>query len=152
METPQGTQVRWVLDTGAAHTVAPRDTAPPGYTAVDNDRSRSGQHWVSATGHVIPNEGTQSVPALTSEGKLKPLSWQVGDITRPLLSVGEICDNGKRVVFGKMGGYIQCFSPETQTWEVEHQFARRGHLYEMDVLIPPVEVAQNQLGFTRHGM
>ena len=70
-ETPQGTHLRWILDTGAAQTIAPRDTAPPGYTIQESPGSRRGQRWHSATGHTIPNEGTQTVPALTTEGTVK---------------------------------------------------------------------------------
>ena len=111
----------------------------------------NGHCWLSATGHTIPNEGTLSVPALTTEGKYKSLSWQVGDITRPLLSVGELCDTGKRVTFGRAGGYIQVYDPNTGQWEVEHPFARRGHMYELDVLVPPATPGTHAQGFPRQG-
>ena len=75
----------------------------------------------------------------------------MGDITRPLLSVGEMCDRGKRVVFGRGGGFIQVPNPVTGEWEVEHEFVRRGTQYELDVLIPTPQAASKFLGFHRQG-
>ena len=34
------------------------------------------------------------------------MTWQVAEVTRPLLSVGKICDTGHQVTFGRSGGVI----------------------------------------------
>ena len=34
------------------------------------------------------------------------MGFQIADITRPLLSVGKICDQNNQIIFGKGGGVI----------------------------------------------
>ena len=42
----------------------------------------------------------------TEEGVDTDVTFQMADVSRPLNSVGKICDTGKRVMFGKKGGVI----------------------------------------------
>ena len=34
------------------------------------------------------------------------VTFQMADVSRPLNPVGKVCDNNKRVIFGKRGGVI----------------------------------------------
>ena len=44
---------------------------------------------------------------MTEDCESVELMYQVADITKPLNSVGKICDTDKVVTFTKFGGYIQ---------------------------------------------
>ena len=63
-----------------------------------------GQHYGSASGHKIPNLGEQHIKGVMGNGSERAMKFQVAEVTRPLLSVGRICDTGNEVTFGRNGG------------------------------------------------
>ena len=78
-------------------------------TSLTNGRHRStnlknlleaGQHFVCAGNKRIPNQGqvTLGLKGL-NEAKAIKSTFQVADVTRPLWSVGRICDEGFKITF-----------------------------------------------------
>ena len=140
MEQDGWTRAVAVPDSGAQVSVAPVDLAP-GYTIRSSEGSRRGQTFVSASNHEIANEGEQLLPTQSAEGVWTTQTWQLAEVSRPLLSIGEECDKGQYVMFGRSGGII--FNLETG----EHRrFPRTKGGYEMEMWIPPPPA-----GFPRQG-
>ena len=102
----------------------------------------SGRGFVSATAHEVPNEGEQCLPTQSSEGVWTQQRWQLAEVTKPLLSIGEECDKNQYVVFGRSGGII--YSVETGECR---KFPRVNGSYEVEMWIPPPPSS----GFTRQG-
>ena len=133
------TRVRVIPDSGAIESVAPPDMAPQ-FAVRPSAGSQRGQQYVTASGDEIPNEGEQVVPAMSRDGNMLPHRWQIADVTRPLQSVGELCDQGNRVTFGRGGGVIQNLAiGETSS------LSRENGTYILDLWIPPAA------GFPRQG-
>lgn len=61
---------------------------------------------MSASNERIPNLEQQTLEVRTEEGFDTDVTFQMADVSRPLNSVGKICDTGKRVMLGKKGGVI----------------------------------------------
>jgi len=141
------TRVRAIPDSGAIESVAPGDMAPE-YKVLASPGSLRGQCYTSASGDEIPNEGQQVVPDVAEDGRISEHTWQLAAVTRPLKSVGQICDEGKRVIFGRSGGMIQ----DVYTGEVT-EFTREHGIYLMDMWIPPAkEYETKKAGFAWRGM
>ena len=87
------------LDSGAViHVCAPTDC--PGYALVESPGSRRGQEFLMGDGGTIPNLGQNSRNLLDeSVGRDLSSVFQIAAVTRPLMSVGKICDEGHEVVF-----------------------------------------------------
>ena len=132
-----------VLDSGAVQSVAPPEMAP-GVPVLPSAGSKRGQHYLAANGQRMANIGEQHIRVVTEEGGQADVTFQVTGVTRPLLSVGELCDRGNRVVFGRGGGVIQ----NTSTGAITH-FARSGGIYAIDFFIP--KSTPNYQGFPGQG-
>ena len=68
----------------------------PGYVIEESPGSRVGQHFVVGNGARIPNTG-QSCLNLESDGPIANAIksvFQIAKVSRPLMSVGRICDGG----------------------------------------------------------
>ena len=48
----------------------------------------------------------QQVPVCLTNGARTIATLQVADVSRPLMSVGNLCEMGNRVIFGANGGVI----------------------------------------------
>ena len=124
-------KIRVIPDSGAIESVAPNDMAPD-YSIYPSAGSQRGQHYVTASGDEIPNEGEQYLPSVSSDGTVSEQRWQMAAVTRPLQSVGALCDSGNRVIFGRGGGVAQnLYTGETTS------FVRENGTYIMDLWIPP---------------
>ena len=87
------------LDSGAViHVCAPTDC--PGYALVESPGSRRDQELLMGDGGTSPNLGQKSL-SLVDESVARDLSsvFQIAAVTRPLMPVGKICDEGHDVVF-----------------------------------------------------
>ena len=102
----------------------------------------SGRGFVSTTAHEVPNEGEQFLPTQSSEGVWTQQRWQLAEVTKPLLSIGEECDKNQYVVFGKSGGIV--YSMETGECR---KLPRVNGAYEIEMWIPPPPSS----GFARQG-
>ena len=82
--------------------------------------------------------------AMTNQGEQLTTTWQVVDVSRPLMSVHQICQHGNVVVFGAEGGYVMNLANGSQTF-----FGVEDSVYVMDLYLPP-DPASPQ-GFRRQG-
>ena len=124
-------RVRAAMDSGALDAVAPPSMAP-GVAIQDSAGSRMGQHYGSASSHRIPNLGEQRITGVVPGGAERAMTFQVAEVTRPLLSVGRICDRGNVVTFGSSGGVIT----DLVTGE-ETPFVRDGEgMYQLEFWMP----------------
>ena len=162
-ETPEVNKMTWKRiqdgwtvyqacpDTGATVSVGPADMAQ-GHRIKENAASKEGRGFVSASKHTIPCVGELDVPMQSPEGLWTRQTWQIapeGTVARPLLSIGEECDRGNVVVFGKAGGAIIHLESKTA-----RGFPRKATgAYEIEMWLPPVELVGQMAsaGFTRQG-
>ena len=115
------------LDSGACRKVMPRQLAP-GYSIQDSDQSRRGLGFIVGNGERVPNEGQflLNLEADTGQGFRAPVSslFQVADLTRPLMSVSQICEHE-----------LDCVFKDTHALAVDQaaktvcRFERSGQLY-----------------------
>ena len=87
-----------VMDSGAADSVAPCAVAEE-VPMLESPGSRNGQQYMTADGTKLPNKGQKSFTAVTSEGRSIGVTYQMADVSRPLNSVGRICDHDNAVGF-----------------------------------------------------
>ena len=78
----------------------------------------------------------------TEEGVPCMVDFQIADVSKPLMSVGKICDQGHEVVFRRDGGVIRSLYDGTET-----RFARDKGLYMLNIWSP----LPDGQGFTRPG-
>ena len=89
------------LDSGCVDHVMDAADAP-GYCDLQSAGSRRGQNFVVGNGAKVPNRGEVHLNMeATVSGEVQPLQsmFQVAKITRPLMSVSRICDEGLKCVF-----------------------------------------------------
>ena len=82
-----------VMDSGASNPVAP-PTMAPNCTIRPSEGSRRGQKFTSASKHKLKNLGEQHLEACTEEGIETEVLFQIADVSRPLVSVSQICERG----------------------------------------------------------
>ena len=148
-ETQDGwTRMKVVPDSGAVTSVKPSKTTL-GYPVQPSSGGLEGVNFVSASGNEIENEGEQNLPTFSPEGIQSVQKWNLADVTKPLLSVGEECDKNQYVVFGKHGGMI--LSLDTMEVRPFPRMPRGG--YEMEMWIPPpgYMAGRSDAGFSRPG-
>ena len=97
------TSVLSIVDSGAIESVAPMSCLPNVPTK-ESKGSMEGQTYYSADGTALPNKGEKSFSAWTDCGQAVGQTFQIADITKPLLSVGKLANNSNLVLFGKRGG------------------------------------------------
>lgn len=117
------------IDSGAIESVAPRKELPE-FAIRESAGSRRGQHYATANGARIPNEGEQMVEALTNEYVPVQMKYQVANVTKALCSVGQVCDQDNAVLFTKTGGYILNLRNKWKT-----PFSREGKMYVLDTWV-----------------
>ena len=72
----------------------------------------------------MPNRGEQRLPIQLQDGSRTFATFQVADMSRPLVSVARLAEAGKAVIFGMSGGVIR----DLQTGE-DTRFERKGGVY-----------------------
>ena len=139
-------QIEIALDSGAGEHVASISIAAD-YPVEESAGSRAGQHFIAAGGARIPNEG-QFTLALRSgdlekkKGKDIKTTFQVAKVTRPLWSVGRICDEGFEVKFTNNEAYVL-----TKEGKEVCKFNRKGGLYVAELHLK----SASQSSFQRRG-
>ena len=118
------------MDSGAADSVAP-GTIAENVVVTESTGSKSGQKYMTADGTKISNQGQKSFTTITEDGRAVGVTYQIADISRPLNSVGRICDKGNAVVFTKEGGYVM------NLWSGERtRFSREEGVYILKTWVP----------------
>ena len=98
------------LDSGSIVNVCHPDDCP-GYVMTESPGSKVGQHFVVGDGGRLPNLGewNLNLEAPKDGGLMNGVSsiFQVAKVTRPLMSVGHICDQGRTVTFDKQFAIVR---------------------------------------------
>ena len=126
-------QVKAVMDSGCAESVAPPDLCPE-YALEPSAGSIRGQNFISASKDRIPNLGQKKFEVETEDGSKGKIKYQIADVSRPLNAISDICDAGNRVIFGKNGGMIMNIESGTETY-----FNRENGIYVLNLWIKPKE-------------
>ena len=96
------TGLRSTLDSGATdHVCHPGDV--PSYMAEASPGSIAGQGFIAGSGARVPKDGQSwlSLQASGKNGNTVTAMFQVAAVSRPLMSVGRLCDNGMDILFKK---------------------------------------------------
>ena len=90
------------LDSGATDHVCHSGDVP-GYIVEASPGSKAGQGFIVGNGARVPNDGQSllSLQAYGKNGKTVSTMFQVAAVSRPLMSVGRLCDNGMDMFFKK---------------------------------------------------
>ena len=105
-----GYRVRFVMDSGAAKTIVPRD-AIPGMKM----RKVNGGSFRMADGNVIPNLGEAEVKGFgAANSHPAQFSTQVADVTKPLAAATEAVDGGRTIILHRTGGIVKKLSLESE--------------------------------------
>ena len=125
-ENDHWVKVTGIIDSGAVQSIAPPEMAP-GIPILPSPGSKRGQKYLAANGSRIANSGQQRLHVHTEDGRPAEINFQIASVTRPLCSVGEMCDRGNRVLFGRGGGVTQ----NLKSGEIT-PFRREGGIYALD--------------------
>ena len=125
-------KVKVIMDSGAAESVCPRAMAPR-FIIHDSIASRSGVNFTSANVGKIMNLGEQHVPVCLSNGANTIATFQVADVSRPLMSVSKLCEMRTRDMFGPNGGVILNLQSGEAT-----PFIKNEGVYTFEMWIPPL--------------
>ena len=89
------------LDSGSIVHVC-RDSDAPGYILEESNGSRRGQNFLVGNGAKMPNMGEKRLNLEIEQGDAMgriASVFQIAHVTRPLMSVGRVCDEGHSVTF-----------------------------------------------------
>ena len=132
-----------IMDSGAVDSVTPLATA----VAVplrESKGSKAGQQYFTANGARIANQGEKLINAFTNDMEPVRMLYQVADVTKPLCSVGRVCDHNNLVCFSKEGGFVYHKATGHKT-----PFQRENGVYVLKTWIPPSHTSP--AGFARQG-
>ncbi|CAK0880049.1 unnamed protein product, partial [Prorocentrum cordatum] len=87
-------------DSGAAISAFPRSFAPP------TGMKGNGSTYRTASGELVPDEGSLQLKAEDEYGVLRALKGRVTNVHKPLISVGQAAGAGQRSFLGRNGGWI----------------------------------------------
>jgi hypothetical protein len=138
------TDILVTLDSGCCEHIMDVGDAP-GYEAhvKESAGSRRGQSFTVGNGAEVPNEGQLRVNLeATCEGRGPvPLSsdFQIAEITRPLMSVSRICEQGYTCLFTKDGAQVL-----DKDQRKVCEFQKRSGLYVSSMKLKPPEPFQRQ--------
>ena len=111
------------LDSGAVvHVCAPDDI--PGYLVQASAGSKRGQEFLMGNGGTIPSLGESSLN-LSDHGRDLQSVFQIAAVTRPLMSVGRICDQGHKITLDARMAVVHS-ADGTELCKLERQ---QGGLY-----------------------
>ena len=111
MDTWVDSEIEITLDSGCCEHVLDISDAP-GYSAfiTESSGSRRHQNFIVGNGEKVPNEGEISLNMESSGAKNVMNSirstFQIAEVTRPLMSVGRVCDQGLQCLFTKVDARV----------------------------------------------
>ena len=128
------------LDSGAVVHVCSLDDCP-GYLLQDSPGSLRGQEFLMGDGGTIKNLGQKSLN-LTDVAADRDLvsTFQIAAVTRPLMSVGKICDEGHNITFDSIKPVVR----NKHGAELCQFDCQPGGLY-----VPRMKLRNPDSGFTR---
>ena len=99
--TGEWIEITQVVDSGAVDTVLNRRAAAVcGLTVKENEYSRRGCHYATATNEPIPVEGECVAEGFTDDGVPVMQPFMVAEVCNPLLSVRQLKKGGSITAFG----------------------------------------------------
>ena len=105
-----GHRLKFVLDSGAVKTIAPKDAIP----GMKLDKSKGGSFRV-ANGDVIPNLGSAKLKGNgTIGGSPLQIGTQVAEVTKPVASVDEMVASGMLVIMRRSGGIAKRLDADSE--------------------------------------
>ena len=107
-------------------TIAPPSMAR-GVPVKESEMSSQGQSYTAADNGKIANQGQQVLTITTNEGRQGRTCCQIGDVTRPLMSVSQVADAGNIVLMDSQGGWVYSLLDESWT-----RIRRYNNVYELD--------------------
>ena len=120
---PRYRKVEVLVDSGAAECVAnPSDF--PEYPVLESEGSKDGVNYYMADGTPVANEGEQHLKGRTEEGTSIATIFQSCRVSRPILAVSRMAEQGNEVQFHKGGGVIRNMKTGAET-----RFYRKGGVY-----------------------
>ena len=88
------------VDSGACDNVInPKDLAAYEDQVMETEASANQENFLAANGEEIDNYGEVKVPAVTRERTLRGITFQAAGVSKGLLSVEKMNENGHAVVF-----------------------------------------------------
>ena len=96
------------LDSGSVdHVCDELDT--PGYALEASESSKRGGCFIVGKGEHVPNKGQKvlNLEAQTNSSVTLRSCFQIAKVTRPLMSVGRICENKMRVIFDEEKAVVE---------------------------------------------
>ena len=112
--------------------MCPKDMCPQ-FGIEDSEASKAGVYYTGVNGGKLLNLGQTHVPIALDNGARTLATFQVADLSRPLLSVSMVCEMGSSVIFGANGGYILNLATGDST-----QFVKKDGIYVFDMWVPPL--------------
>ena len=97
-----------------------------------SDTTRS---YRTATGQVVQDGGEKTIEGVDMFGHRMSIRFRVADVTKPLLAVAELVDNGYKVVFEKQRGRDVSRAEYKATGDAI-RFIRRGMVFDLDLAVP----------------
>ena len=117
-------QIPCAVDSGACAHVAPPNVF--GLLCI-TEAQHKGKYF-GADGSPIDEYGQLTVNAVLGEGSEMKTTFDIAKITRPLLSVNQISQNGHQVIFGKNESYIKLLGSNKKI-----PLRAEGRLYMLDM-------------------
>ena len=117
-----------------------------GHTLSPSAGSKSGQKFTVGNGERVENRGQIRLRTKNKDntGSILATNFQVAEITRPLMSVGKICDQDLVCIFEKTHARIA-----DQKGHTVARFERDGGLYTCTMRLKKPGETDNKSGFTR---
>ena len=106
-------KVRVLFDTGAGESIAPADEFGE-FPVQESEGSRKGWFYEAANGEEIPNEGERVVKSQTEEFQNRTCVFQVGPVTKPLLSAAQVTKAGFLAILDGPGQESYLLHKKTQ--------------------------------------
>ena len=116
-------QVPCAVDSGACAHVS-----PPDIFGISGKETVTKTKYYGADGSPIDEFGKLSVNAVLDGGTAMMTSFDIVNITRPLVSVNQMVANGHNVVFGRDSSYIQVAGSKQKIY-----LRPEGKLYMLDL-------------------
>ena len=127
-------KVTLTVDSGASDTVVPPSVCRSAKLVTTGEKF--GIEYEIASGETIENLGERHCLMRTSESASDAsmeMKFQVVDVSKSLLSVNRVCEQGHSVVFNKDGGAILIGGDPKNSIPLRHS----GGTYELDVWLRP---------------
>ena len=115
-------KIELLVDSGAADSVLPEGMLQD-FKLHLGDAFKKGVSYVTACGERLPNLGESKIPFVTAERMRCEMTFQIADVSKPLLAVSSLTKNGLDVTFNDDGGYILNRANNKRI-----RFKRRGRL------------------------